>query len=129
MLKGEVQVFLDHADEWKFYRSVLLQTRWTGLHEAEMAAMLRRGEQPEIRTIDIPVSALASYVDRQLKQMGWKRTSDLHSWPATQPTTGFDVAPNRAAECSLRRGWLERRYLRRMAATRREQELREREGW
>jgi len=113
-LRGAITFFLEGDDgDWDFQRADLLQTArpvgWGG-SEAEFVAILDRGEHPEFERIDIPTLALVDYVDRGLRKMGWKRTSAFRTFPATEPVAGsnFNDPPNRAAECEVRRGWLEK---------------------
>jgi hypothetical protein len=119
MLTGSIQVFLEQDSEWRFNSSIYLRTSYMPgiIHEAQLVSMSKNGEKPEVVNIDIPVSELASYVDRQLKPTGWRRISDLNSWAATEPSIPGET-PNRAAECDLRRGWNERQYLKRIDAAR-----------
>lgn len=105
MLTGSIEVFMDRDGEWEPHRSIQLQTNYMPgiIHESQLASMLKKSETPEVVDIDIPVSELASYVDHILKQMGWRRVSELNSWAATEPAFPGET-PNRAVECEVRRG-------------------------
>lgn len=69
------------------------------------------GSWSPLRTIDLPfqmtVDWMPRFVDAALREEGWRRVSDLHTWPATEPREPFDE-PNRAGECTVRRGLRER---------------------
>jgi hypothetical protein len=97
-IEGSFAVFLDREGTWVAQQATSIPRReFEGAWDAEL---------------DVPLSALPSCVDEVLKNMGWQRTSDLHSWPATEPVFPPSAVPNRATECSIRRGGHERRFLR-----------------
>jgi hypothetical protein len=103
--------------EWVFMRGVTVAPM-PRLHEAEIVALLREGKHDEIESHrhPEPVTAVVDYVDRMLKGMGWRRGSEMHTFPLEGPMRPGS-APNRYAELNVRRGWRERRY---QAAVRRE---------
>ena len=57
------------------------------LHEAEIVALLREGKPEEIESHrhTEAATAVVGYVDQMLKGMGWRRASELHTYPLDSP--------------------------------------------
>ena len=55
------------------------------------------------------MTAVIDYVDAMLKGMGWRRASELRTFPLDEPMR-LGSAPNRFAEFDVRRDWRDCRY-------------------
>jgi len=113
--QGTLDDFIDLYEwrdgEWVFVKGNSV-TPLPLLHEAEISGLLREGKRDEIEQHRHPeaISAIVDYVDLMLKGMGWRRASEVHTFPLDEPMRQ-ESAANRWAEFDVRRGWRERRYL------------------
>ena len=110
-LDDSIDLYEWRNGEWAFMHGISVAPMPL-LHESEIVALLKEGKHEEIESYRYtePATAVFGHVDQMLKGMGWRRASELHTFPLDSPVRPGTL-PNRFADIDVKRGWRERRYL------------------